>query len=429
MPITVYMETLMRYRSSILFALIAVALTAPIFAQDDVTAETDVFAPFVSRLRVAVRDPQVRITWRDSVDLEGGRYRIYRYTSEINQNTIDAAREVAVVEPGVETYLDTPLEKGEYYYAVLAENEEGELYRIFVPFRNKTIRSVAVTNLETEEDLAATIYDIEARIQDNAVYVRFDASRNGRTLSMYRSTIPFSTITDLTDATLLDQFESSTRRFVDYPVPEVDYYYAVFDATLVERGTISIQPGENALAAPIRIVLGENADVTVDVPRLTKRPAPLPMLQFAGGISGAQSPAMSELPRGVRAQPVSSETRRAIDGLLARAPGRSEFAPSPEILPEDRSPDAEGAEATLAQILEHEFSEGNYEQTVSLLESLLEFPLNPALERRVRYYLGQALFFDGRRESAFLEFLSASEGDMYVRSRLWIDGILSSARP
>lgn len=419
----------MRYRGSILIAALIIVMTAPLFAQQDLSAETDVFAPFVSRLRVAIRDPQVRITWRDSVDLEGGQYRIFRHTSEIDQNTIDAAEEITTIEPGVETYLDTPLEEGEYYYAVLAENDQGELYRIFVPFRNKTIRPVSVTNLETEEDLAATIYDIQARIQDNAVFVRFDASRNGRTLSVYRSTIPFSTITDITDATLLDQFESSTRRFVDYPVPEVEYYYAVFDATLVERGTISIQPGENALAAPIRIALGDNRDVSIDVPRVTKRPAPLPMLQFASGITGSQSPAMRELPRGVRAQPVSSETRRAIDGLLAHAPETRRFSPDPDILPEDRAPDLEGAHATLAQVLDHEFSTGNYGRTVTLLENLLELPLSLEMEQRVRYYLGQALYFDGRRESAFLEFLSASGGDLYVRSRVWIDGILSSARP
>jgi hypothetical protein len=64
-----------------------------VFAQDEGTDDLnrDVFAPFVSRLRVAVRDPQVRITWRDSEDLSDGSYLVYRHTDEINQNTLDAA--------------------------------------------------------------------------------------------------------------------------------------------------------------------------------------------------------------------------------------------------------------------------------------------------------------------------------------------------
>ncbi|MEE8440783.1 MAG: hypothetical protein V3S41_03610, partial [Spirochaetia bacterium] len=30
-----------------------------------------VFAPFVSRLRLSTRDPEVRLTWEDSEDVEG----------------------------------------------------------------------------------------------------------------------------------------------------------------------------------------------------------------------------------------------------------------------------------------------------------------------------------------------------------------------
>ena len=122
----------------------------PTFTEED----RDVFAPFVSRLRVAVRDPQVRLTWRDSDDLESGSYRVYRHTAEITQDTIDNAALVAEVDTGVETYLDTPLEEGAYYYAVIAAEESGRMFPIFVPFRNKTIRPVTVAQLETEEDLA-----------------------------------------------------------------------------------------------------------------------------------------------------------------------------------------------------------------------------------------------------------------------------------
>ncbi len=424
MPITVDMEFLMRYRPFI-YVLLFVFCAATVAAQSAIDAETDVFAPFVSRLRVAIRDPQIRVTWRDSADLDGGRYRIYRHTTEITQDSFGEAQEIAIVDPGVETYLDTPLEEGTYYYAVLAENEEGNLYEIFVPFRNKTIRGMAITNLETEEDLAAAIYDIEAQVQDNAVVVRFDASRNGRRLSVYRSTLPIVGIDGLAQGSLIDEFESSTRRFADYPVPGVDYYYAVFDAALIERGTAEIRPGENVLAEPIRISLDDNREITIDVPQSTTRPAPLPILQLAGGVTGTRTAVMSEVPRSGSAVPVSAATREAIDVLLAQSSGVPRFDPDPVILPEERLTDMEGASATLAQIVSSEFSRGDWSESASLLENLLQLPLEPEFERRVRFYRGQALYFDMRRESAFLEFLSASEGSLYAEVRPWVDGILS----
>jgi hypothetical protein len=263
-----------------------------VFAQDEGTDDLnrDVFAPFVSRLRVAVRDPQVRITWRDSEDLSDGSYLVYRHTDEINQNTLDAATLVATVEPGVETYLDTPLEEGNYYYAVIAAEADGRTYPIFVPFRNKTLRPVAVTRLESEEDLAASVYDIDARAQDMTVVLVFTPSRSGRTLAVYRSTAPFSELESIGDATLLQEIESSSRRFVDYPAPGVSYYYGVFDTVLIERGSLEVVEGANALASAVQINLPSQQGIAIQIPRATKRPAPLPILQLTSGLQSGRAP-------------------------------------------------------------------------------------------------------------------------------------------
>ncbi len=391
--------------------------------------ERDVFAPFVSRLRVAVRDPQVRLTWRDSEDLGGGSYRVYRYTEEITQETLEAATLVATVEPGVETYLDTPLVEGDYFYAVLAAEDDGRLYSLFVPFRNKTIRPVAVTRLETEEDLATSIYDIEALVQDNTVILRFDPSRTGRTLVVYRSTVPFTELSSLAEATLLDEFESANRRYVDFPVPGVEYYYGVFDKVLIERGTIVFDERENVLADPIRIALpAADMDITVQFPRASKRRAPLPILQLASGVQTGASLAFTAVPFGGFAQPVSVGTARAIDQLLERAPAAETFDPEPVILIEERDPAGEGVAVTLSQIVTGEFAAGEYAEAASLLENLLALPLSTEMEHRVRFYRGQSLYLDGRSEPAFVEFLAASEGVLYPVARPWIDGILTNRR-
>ncbi|MDA3949084.1 MAG: hypothetical protein PF508_07635 [Spirochaeta sp.] len=391
----------------------------PTFTED----ERDVFAPFVSRLRVAVRDPQVRLTWRDSDDLESGSYRVYRHTEEITRDTIDDAALVAEVDTGVETYLDTPLEEGAYYYAVIAAEESGRMYPIFVPFRNKTIRSVTVAQLETEEDLAASVYGIEALAQDNAVVVRFEASRGGRDLVVYRSTTPLTDDDQIPNATLIDEFGSSTRRFADYPVPGVDYYYGVFDKALVERGSVSVRPGENALATAVRVGLNDATELQIQIPRATKRRAPLPILHLAEGIQSGDRLARNSVPEQA-GRILDPATEAAVRALLERAPEPAVFRPEPRVLPEERAADGAGAAYTLAQVVNTEFAAGNYARTADLLRNLLTLPLSGTLERRTRFYLGQALYFDGRRQPAFVEFLLAADGELYTEVAPWIDGIL-----
>lgn len=421
-------ETVMKrgFWIAITFSLIF-SLTPPINAQNTAqdTDRTDVFAPFVSRLRVAVRDPQVRLTWRDAEDLENGTYEIYRHTSEINQDSIDEATLVATVEAGTETYLDTPLVEGNYFYAVLARSSEGESYRIFVPFRNVTIRSVTVQQLETEEDLAASIYDISTQIQDDAVIVRFDPSRSGRNLIVYRSTVPFTQETDLTAVTRLDQFDSTTRRFADYPVPGIDYYYAVLDSILVQNGTYTIQSGENTTAAPVRISISGVESIRVEVPAADARKTPLPFLHLSSGIRPGTSVTPGLVSASINAQPVSLATQEAIDFLLAFAPESSTFQPEPIILSEERGAGTQGAEQTLSQVVLGEFSEARYVEAVDLFRNILLLPLEKELETRVRFYLAQALYFSGEKEAAFMEFLLTSRSGYYQEAKPWMDGILT----
>lgn len=425
--------SIMRVVKTVVYAmwLFAVFLPVSVVAQDRdrVEERRDVFAPFVSRFRVAVRDPQVRITWRDSQDLEDGLYQVYRHDREITVDTFENATLIGTVESGVETFLDTPMEVGDYFYAVVAADPDGTVFPIFVPFRNKTIRPVTITRLETEEDLAARVYDIVAQAQDNAVVLRFNTSRGGRRLAVYRSTVPPDRIESPHEATLLEQIDSSAGRFIDYPVPGVEYYYGIFDVALVERGTLELNPGGNVLLEPVQITLRAARETGLTFPPATKRAAPLPVLELSGGIHGDQVVLAREVPHGGQPQAVRPVTDRAITRLLQRTPAIEPFAPQPVVLPPERADDGEGAERTLAQVIRDHFVPGEYATSINLLRNLLKFPLNAEFERRVRFYLAQALFFDGRREPAFVEFLLASEGSLYQETRPWIDGILQPRQP
>ncbi|WP_018525507.1 hypothetical protein [Alkalispirochaeta alkalica] len=388
-------------------------------------ARQEVFAPFVSRLRVAVRDPQIRLTWRDSRDLPGGSYRIYRHTREITPDTFAGARLVHTAPGGVETYLDTPPEVGSYFYAVVAVDREGQEYPVFVPFRNKTIRPVRISRLDTEEDRAARVYDLVARPQDAVVVLRFSPSRGERELAVYRSLEPLLEQSDLAGATLLERIDSNTRRFVDHAIPGVAYYYGIFDTSLVERGTVEIVPGANVLTEAVQISLGERPSPQLRLTSPPKRPAPLPMLELSSqAVPGSHRLIVRELPHQGRPQELNPETERILARLLEGAPREEPFSPKPRILPPERDPAAEGTERTVAQVITEHFERGDYAGTTKLLKNLLELPLSQDLEARVRFYLGQSLYFDGRREPAFAEFLLASRGDLSQEVRPWTEGIL-----
>lgn len=423
-------RSMMRRETCVSVVLVILMASAfwPVLGQTVVADDErqEVFAPFASRLRVAVRDPQIRITWRDSEDLEDGSYQILRHTREITTETIRDATVVATVQAGTETWLDSPPEPGSYHYAVLALNAEGTLFPILIPFRNKTIQPVTVTRFETEEDLAVVVQNLAAQSLDTEILLRFDASRPGRPIAVYRSTSAILSLEDIAEATLLEEIDSAMRRFTDYPVPGIDYYYGIFDARLIERGTLEVQPGENTLEAPVRIALQRMPEIPVTVqPASPTRRAPLPILQPSAAVAGIR-PSREVIPFGGEAQAVRPPVERAIERLLASAPATPPFEPAPIILPEERTVRGEGAARTLAQIVEDSFIPRNYEETVELLNSLLLLPLSPDFSRRVRFYLAQALFFSGERERAFMEFLVASRGSLYEASRPWIDGILAA---
>ncbi len=407
------------------FTFLGVPAGAQEAARDDTNQE--VFAPFVSRLRVAVRDPQIRLTWRDSTDLTDGSYRVYRHSREITAETIDDAELVAEIQPGVETYLDTPDQEGSYYYAVLAAEPDGRTYPILVPFRNKTLRPVEVTRMATEEELAAEIAGIRAQAQDSSIVVVFDPSRNERTLSVYRSTEPFESLDSVSDATLLDEIDSTNRRFIDYPVPGVDYYYGVFDRVLIERDSVEVTTGGNVLAEPVRIALESQPVTRISIPPATKRRAPLPILRITTGIQSGEPLSTPDVPRPGTARPLASTTESAIEELLSRTPPAEEFLPEPRILPLERSGEGTGVAQTLSRVITGEFSDQNYDRAAELLETILQISMSAEQERRIRFYLGQALYFEDQNERAFMQFLMASESEeLYTETRPWIDGILTN---
>jgi len=310
----------------------------PLLSQDDVDA-TEVFAPFVSRLRVSVRDPQVRLTWRDSEDVSGP-YLIYRHTEPISNSTITDATFVGSVDGGVQSFIDSPDYVGEYYYAVLAEMEDQVPYPIFIPGRNTTYNAVAIENTETvpERSAVATAISTEVtQIGDQpAIRIVFEADKDDRHMLVYRSTEPFESLDDIRDASMVRETASDSGNVIDMPVPGVAYYYAVADTEAILGGVVTFIPGENTTAEPteIPLVVGEapvsEAVAEAEAPAETATGEPgTTEPEVAEESATSQEPAEAEEEPGAAEEPGTAETEVAEEaepeepGIVVVAPQES----------------------------------------------------------------------------------------------------------
>lgn len=421
--------------------------------------QDEVFAPFVSDLRISIRDPQIRLTWEDAVDLEVA-YGIFRSTEPITNESLARAEAVATVSPGTQAYIDVPPEPGRYFYAVLALTPTGAPYRIVIPGRNASFRAVAIEAATPEAVRAAAVRGIEVTVVSSqgqqAVEVVANADRAGRTLAVYRSTEPITRIADLEDASLVREIPSLPGLLVDLPVPGVGYYYAVVDAALLLAGDATITPGLNATEAPVEIPLPAiasrepRAEPALQAPVATAEPAPAapeapPAVEAVDGIDVGPTVAravplpfiqlQNRLATGRRLgdpripipepQPIDATTDAEIAALLERVGPPAAPADPPAILAIDRAPEPEGAEYTLRTIIEGPFARMAWEAALTQLDNFLLLPLTADLEARAHFYRAQIYYRLGESSRAILELLLARDR-YYVEVEAWLDRILTA---
>jgi hypothetical protein len=383
-----------------------------------VYAEDEVFAPFISKIDARVRENGVILSWRDS-SAAIDHYEVYRSPEKITRTTFSTAKKVAEVEPGKESYTDYPPTTDPYYYAVLAAEGDGQVYELFIPYRNITVSSIEVATTSSPEERATKISSISAEVREDSVIVEFDRNKPDRPVIVYRSTSPLDSVEDLVDAQAITTVTSTENRLTDFPLPGISYYYAVFDAQLAKAGTYSFETGSNTTAEPVEVPLDQSAISTVS--GRVKRSTPLPYLYLSESVlTGRELPGSTPLLSSFgEPQPLASETVKVYDALLKKAPEESRSTPSPVILPADRSLDATGADYHLAKMVQEGFDSEDWNGLSEELEKFLRVDHTDTTESRARFYLGQSYFFRGQYRKAFLEFSIVRE-KYRVETDRWI---------
>ena len=379
-----------------------------------------IFSPFPSSLRAKESGEGVRLTWRDSPDVFET-YHIFRHTTEIDEASFTAAREVGTVPPGTATFTDYPTVQDEYYYAVLIEDPAGGLYELFIPFRNKTVVGIPVSGAATEAELAAEVLDLNAVTADDAVRLTFETDKTNRSLTIYRHTRPIGDVDALLEASRIGMIESDIQAFTDFPIPGIQYYYGIFDTKLMQTGTFHFAPGENITVVPVKIA-AEAGRPGLKPVRLSYRTPPLPRIMLKRGIESGELLVESLALTSPDRRELSPQTARTIADLIDSLPPRDYPSLEPEILPQHVNGSLEGAAYTLALILKEQFTKGEYKAAADSLESFLSIRREEAVDIAARYYLGQAYYFEGEYQKAFFEFLR-SEERFYPEAQAWIDDI------
>jgi hypothetical protein len=388
--------------------------------------------PFVSRLRAAVKGPQIKLTWQDSQD-ESVQYAVYRHTGEITPENFRAATLVVHVPRGQELYIDAPAAPGEYFYAVLASAPGGKLHEVFIPFRNKTTAGISIEYTMAEDGLAAHIGQLQAVAEEKDIVSTFTASRADRGLMLFRSTAPILYPSQLLSTREARRIKSSETRVLDYPVAGIPYYYALVDEDLLTSGNsegIKLEPGGNTTTRPAQIVLaGESpASVPGPVPETQGRPIPLPYFILGSKISAEESlrlPASASIPD-YRALSLAAE--KAVADILSRIKPVPREAAKPVLLEQDRTRGLRKEDYTLQTILRGAFAEKNWKEAENLLNHYLDMPITGDARGRAYFYRGQALFFQQRYEESFMDFLMANDAH-YTAVAPWVSEILETMRP
>lgn len=418
-------------KKSALFIALALALGFGAAAQGS-EADT-VFAPYPSRLRVGVREDLVLISWEDSPDLSSG-YVIFRHSAEPSADNFADAVMIGDAESGSPAFEYRPPDDGPYYYFVLGRSESG-VYEVFIPLRNASlapIRAEAAASRPATatpgtaapsaapQPSAVPVAGVTARVEGDAVRIGYVADASLGRLVLYRGTAPFMDAQALLSSTIAAVLPAGSSDYVDYPIPGIEYYYALVPERELLGGRLGVEPGRNATQSPVLIPAGL---YRVGLPSSTSyaRSAPLPFLVLTRRVTDADPLIREDL--APQARSVSAATEKAIASLVASAGLAPSFSrPAITIFPEDLKT-SPSSDFSLYTISAGSLARGNYEQAARELNLYLSLPRSPAATARARFYRGQALAMTGAWREAFFELLRA-EDSHYLAVQPWLDYVL-----
>jgi hypothetical protein len=409
----------MKRHTLIVILLSVLVLSAPCEEFDEV------YAPFVSNLEATADSNRVVLTWNDSAD-PIWRYRIYMKEEPFTRENGGEAQLIAEVEPGVEAFSHYPDNTEARFYAVLAVDSENREYPLYIPFRNITSDPVSVSTVASLEDRATSISDINARVSGEVVYLSYTSSQPDRPVVVYRNTAPLTGSEMLASSTLVASFKNSGGSVTDFPLPGLEYYYAVLDRELLEQGAPAVRPGENSTLTPVSVTLSSVSSPSSAIRNVRTRP--LPFLTLQRSVLSGEYLASYEKHSLPDYRPLSEAGEDTVMRLIRSLDHVQELNPlEPSVFTIDKSPGEVPEALLLSSIVRGTFMEREWKNAEKELANFLAIRRSENIEARAHHYMGQVYYFQKKYREAFYEFLFSRE-EYRKESDLWMDSTLIMLR-
>jgi len=455
--------------------LAALALTAPCLqAQEAGRSGAQAAVPYPDRLRIALKENLVILTWTDSPGFNG-KYLVFRSLSPIGAESFTAASKIGEAGTGIQSFSDQPPNTQPYFYAVLAQGKDTKPYQVFLAGKNTTAQGIAAPAAPAKEspqssipatapkanpaespaastqptpaESAATqepaqqpaaqpagsaeakpnpslpfVSSLSAKPRGDAIVIAYKASPKSR-LVLYRGTAQIRRAADLLDATLIAAFTDKDGSFTDFPVPGVEYYYAILGEEDLKSGKIGISLGNNSLDKPVQVQASSLSTGLAETAPMSRTP-PLPYFLMEDGAAGG-GVALPTDDGPPPSRPIGTDTEKAISALLASTPKILAPQPTVRILPEEKAAPSGGEDYALSLLVSDRIAAKDWQGATDQLRKYLSLNRSPKAGARAHFYLGESLALLGSGRDAFFELLLARE--FYpVETEAWIEYVLST---
>lgn len=181
---------------------------------------------FVSKINVTQSEKKVLIEW-ENPDNFSDYLVVYRSNSVIaSKDSLKNALKIAVLKNQEKSYVDTP-DYGEYYYAVIIMSKKDERESlIFIPFRNYTTVPVVIA-----KDEKCEIIRFSSKSNNKNISLEWDFKKDSdkKYIAMiYRNIVPITDEEILSNSIKIAQIDIDDKSYIDYPLSNINYYYAIF---------------------------------------------------------------------------------------------------------------------------------------------------------------------------------------------------------
>ena len=190
-------------------------------------SQENIDTPFVSKLNFELSNSKIQLSWENPNDFNDF-ITIYRSNKLIDSvNKLSKSEKIVTLKNNENKYIDTPKEYGNYYYAVVttdkATNKDNA---ILIPYRNYTLKPASIIKSDffqitaIKADSKNTYNKIEWNYKTN--------SDEAVKVNIFRNTHAITDNEKLKSSIKIATIDIASKQYIDVPVSNIDYYYAVF---------------------------------------------------------------------------------------------------------------------------------------------------------------------------------------------------------